>query len=158
MNNTNHLAELVESLGQTTGVLSTLGEDGGVDSAVVYFTIDRNLNLYFFTRSNSKKFQNIGNNSNVSFVAYSERLMQTFQMRGDASIIDDPVEQRNAFEEMLKIARKSSSHPPITQMMESEIMVLKVIPLWARFSNFDTSKEDEKIVELHSNEVSGDEV
>ena len=48
MNNAEHLAGLVESLKKATGVVSTLSEKGAIDSAVVYFTVDKNLNIYFF--------------------------------------------------------------------------------------------------------------
>jgi len=157
MNNAQHLAELLESLKKSTGVLSTLAEDGGIDSAVVYFTCDNNLNLYFFTRANSKKNQNILNNSTISFTAYSEELLQTFQMRGDASSIDEPAEQAVAFESLFKIANKASGgNPPISQMMQSEIRVFKVIPLWARFSNFGISEDGKRIEDLKVGEFLGD--
>ncbi len=151
MNNAEHIAELVESMGEGTGVVSTFSADGGIDSAVVYFTLTRDLHLYFFTRAKSKKFQNISANSNISFVAYSEAHMKTFQLRGDASLVNDPQEQSIAFEAIMKIAReRSHGNPPITQMMESEIMVVKIIPLWARFSNFSSSKDGERIEYLKS--------
>lgn len=159
MNNAEHLAELVESLKKSTGVISTIAPKGGIDSAVVYFTVDKNLNLYFFTRANSAKSQNIMNDSLVSFTTYNEELMQTFQMRGDASIIEDPSEQSVAFEELLKIANKGSGgNPPISQMMQSEINVFKVIPLWARFSNFGLSTDGNKIEELKVAEFLGDKL
>lgn len=156
MNNTDHLAVLLESLKKTTGVISTFSSGGGIDSAVVYFTVDKNLNLYFFTRANSTKSQDIAKNSTVSFVVYSEELMQTFQMRGDASMIEDPSEQSVAVEALLNIANKSSGgNPPISQMMDSEIIVFKVIPLWARFSNFGLSSDGKRIEELKIDEYLG---
>ncbi|MES2223759.1 MAG: pyridoxamine 5'-phosphate oxidase family protein [Patescibacteria group bacterium] len=159
MNNAEHLAELLESLKKTTGIISTLAEKGGIDSAVVYFTVDKNLNLYFFTRANSAKSKNIMQNSLISFVTYSEELMQTFQLRGDASAIEDPSEQAVAFEALLKIANKQSNgNPPIAQMMQSEITVFKVIPLWARFSNFGVSNDSNKIEELKVAEFLGEQL
>lgn len=152
MNNAEQLAGLVESLKKTTGVISTLDQNGAIDSAVVYFTVDKELNLYFFTRANSAKSQNIMNNNTVSFVTYSEETMQTFQLRGDASIIEDPSLQSVAFEGLFKIAHVASGgNPPITQMMQSEINVFKVIPLWARFSDFSVTRTGEGMVELKIN-------
>ncbi len=156
MNNTDRIAASVESLRKSTGVLSTIAQDGAIDSAVVYFTLDKNLNLYFFARANSRKSQNIVNNSLVSFTAYSEETMQTFQLRGDASLIEDPAEQSVAFENLLKIANEASKgHPPITQMMQSEINVFKMIPLWARFSDFSISNDGKKFEELNTEESFG---
>ncbi len=159
MNNAEHLAELVESLQKFTGVISTLSEKGSIDSAVVYFDVDKSLNLYFFTRSNSAKSQNIINNSLVSFVAYSENPMQTFQMKGDASVIEDPAEQSVVFENLFKLAnRASEGNPPISQMMRGEIMVYKVIPLWARFGNFGISADGKRIEELKVAEFLGEQL
>lgn len=157
MDNAEHLMGLLESLKKTTGVISTLADNGSIDSAVVYFTVDKSLNLYFFTRANSAKSKNILKNSLVSFTAFSEELMQTFQMRGDASIIEDTSEQSVAFGELLKIANHASGgNPPIAQMMDSEINVFKIIPLWARFSNFGLSNDGKRIEELKVGEYFGE--
>lgn len=152
MINLNEIADSVKSLEQHLGVVSTAGEDGKVESAVVYFTFDKDLNIYFLTRTGSRKYKNILKNPSVAFIAYSEYPPQTLQLEGIASDINDPKEQGKIFTDLMTLAKNHSyAEPPIGQMMESELAVMKITPSWARFGNFNFSETKDTWNEAKSN-------
>jgi general stress protein 26 len=145
MANTKDLFQSLQSLKQHLGVISTVSEDGKVESAVVYFSFDEELNLYFLTRMGSRKYKNIFHNPVVSFIAYSEHPAQTFQFEGKASIVSDPGEQGKAFTDVyINIAKKESNNPPVSQNMDSGLAVMKISPIWARFSDYDPLRKGEE--------------
>lgn len=149
MTNLNEIAEALTSLNQHVGVISTVSEDKRPESAVVYFTFDKDLNVFFLTRMGSRKYKNISRDADVAFVTHSGYPIQTFQLKGKASDITDPKEQEKVFTELFTLAKQQSfGEPPIEQMMNSELAVMKIIPTWARFGNYDVSEDHTTFKEI----------
>ncbi len=136
------------AIGQKVGVVSTVSSEGMPESAVVYFSSDENLNMYFTTRSDSRKYKNITANPHVAFVIYSENPPETIQIEGIASAITDPYEQTVLFSSLVDLATKDDSVPPVDQISESEIMFIKISTTWARLGDFEIERKEELFTQV----------
>jgi general stress protein 26 len=136
------------TIAQKVGVVSTISNEGKPEAAVVYFSIDENLDIYFTTRSLSRKYKNIAANPFVAFVVYSEMPAQTIQLEGTATAITDPAKQASLFSEVAALANEDTDQPPIDQIQNSEIMFIKVTTTWARLGNFEIKRVGEMFTEI----------
>jgi len=152
MNETNiaNIKSVLETFPSRLGVVSTISEDGKPHVASVYFTFDDNLNLYFVTRASTGKYKNTLINPNIAFVTSVEVPPRTVQIEGIVSEVNDPKEQEKFFAELLKITNEKYPAPPFTQMMNSEVMLMKITPTWARLADFDVLREHDTFQEVNS--------
>lgn len=128
--------------------ISTISPDSKPHSASVYFTMDKDLNIYFSTRMNSRKYKNLLNNPSIAFLISSLHPQVTLQLEGTASLVTNSDEQRMFFSEILNIATVQHDVPPIAQMMTSEIAIMKITPAWARLGNFGGWKNKDVFHEI----------
>lgn len=130
------------------GVVSTVNEDNKPESAFLYFAFDENLNIYFVTKDNSRKFKNIKNNNNVAFTSGTENPPQTLQLEGIATIHDDLKDQKHLFQELVALASAKHFAPPISQQSTGGLQFVKISPQWIRFGNFEIRKKDDTFQEV----------
>ena len=142
-----HIIGEMKELEQNLGVISTSFGDKP-ESAVVYFSYDENLTIYFATRKESRKYKNIEKNPHASFVIYNAGLLKTVQIEGVVSAVEDPYEQGVHYAQLVELATKNSPLPPIDQLGESEIMFLKLTPAWARVGTFEAAEEGDIFAEV----------
>lgn len=138
----------IRELKQNLGVISTASSEGKPEAAVVYFSYDKDLNIYFTTRKTSRKYKNIEQNPSVAFVIYSAELAQTIQIEGIARIVTNPVDQNVHFSSLIEAATRNNSRPPIDQIDESEIMFVKVTTSWARLGKFEINRNGDMFEEV----------
>ena len=138
----------IGALNQKLGVVSTVSESGAPESAVVYFSIDENLNIYFLTRTASRKYKNFMKNPQMSFVIYNENMEKTVQLEGGATLVESPDEQTKIFPPLFGLATKDNPNPPISQMMESGLALIKISPTWARLGNFNAAAQTDTFTEV----------
>lgn len=141
MNLENKIYEEILNMNISYGVLSTISVENMPQSACVYYIIDKFLNIYFITRSNSRKFTNIKTNPNVSFVVTQELPPRTIQIEGKATIVTDPNEEMAYFDKLIKVATENSEIPPVSQLADGEMVFVKMETNWARLGNFQILKE-----------------
>jgi general stress protein 26 len=122
------------------GVVSTISSDNKPESAFVYYSFDEDLNIYFMTRANSRKGQNILENKNVAYAIVSRNPPQTLQLDGEASFVDEKEMQKKLFKELVEFASKNYFASPIAQMQSSELVFIKITPHWMRFGNFEARR------------------
>lgn len=140
--------ELQELLTKTTtGVVSTYSGTT-LESAAMYYIADENLNIYFHTRTNSEKYNNIKNNTTVTFVVYKENPALTLQIKGKAVIIEDVTEALDVFSKLLERTTKSGLTPPLLKLEQSEVALIKITPTWARFGNFSYDSQKDSPLEV----------
>lgn len=142
------VAEL-NSINQPLGVISTVTTEGKPTSASVYYICDSALNIFFVTRSQSRKYKNIQNNPNASFVITSEHPPKTIQLEGTVAEVVDSNEQINYFEKLVAKATESTFMPPVSQMVEGELVFMKFSTHWARVGDFEVMKEGDKFIEAN---------
>lgn len=148
MNNTEQkITEELKLMSHSIGVISTVNTKNKPESAAVYYICDDALNLFFVTRSGTRKYQNITKNPSVSFVISSEHPPKTIQIEGSATEVVDAQEQLQYFDKLVAKASESNMMPPVSQMVTGEVVFMKISTTWARFGNFEVMKEGDKFVE-----------
>lgn len=134
---------------QSLGVFSTVSEAGKPESAIMYYICDDSLNIYFVTRSESRKYKNLVKNPHIAFVVSSEHPPKTIQLEGTAAEVIDPSEQITYFNQLTAKANEGLSMLPVEQMPAGEMVFMKMTPMWVRFGNFELMKEGDKFVEAN---------
>ena len=138
--------ELLSS-NQPLGVISTLNAAGLPQSASIYYIHNSQLDIFFVTRSESRKYKNIINNPHVAFVITSQNPPKTIQLEGVASEVTDAQEQIEYFDKLVAKATEYTSVPPVSQLVTGEMVFMKITPKWMRFGNFEVMKEGDKFIE-----------
>lgn len=112
-------------------VLSTVSHDCKPQSACVGIAVTPDLKLVFDTTIDSRKFKNLKNSSNISFVIGYEN-GQTIQYEGTAFNFD-----KNEFPELLKIYL--DSFPDGIELKDKwpNITYFVIEPTWIRYSDFN---------------------
>lgn len=135
----------------TLGTISSAGEPWG---AVVYFGCDAShFRLYFSTKNQTKKHQNIQENENVSVVFVNEAIQMTIQAQGKASLVASNQEANEAAEAFNTITRKTDDWKlPIAKIEAGGYELYKVEVAYARLTGFGDHREGEKpaIIEYHA--------
>ena len=124
------------------GVVSTVNSENKPESALVYFTFDEKLNIYFVTRDITKKYKNIIENKNVAFVVSKEIPPQTLQIEGVGSVHNNPEDQKDLYKELVGLASSKHFSPPVSQINSGGLAFIKISPTWIRFGNFEVRKHD----------------
>ena len=125
------------------GVISTTGEEAP-QVAFVYFATDEDLNIYFVTRTNSRKYKNMMKHPKVAFAVASEKPSGTVQMEGKVETVTDPDLQRVLFPKLVEFAANRTGLAPISQYSTTgEAIFLKVVPTWVRFSDFEVEDKSQ---------------
>jgi general stress protein 26 len=112
------------------GVFSTVSPDHKSESAVVGIVVTPDLKIFFDTLSDSRKYQNILANPNISFVIGWDH-EQTIQYEGIAGI---PGEEE--LDELLSIYFESFPDGVERKQMWKNIAYICVKPKWIRYSDF----------------------
>jgi hypothetical protein len=136
------IVAVIKELDKKLGVVSTVTADGKPEAAYVYFTTDDDLNVYFATRASSRKYKNLVLNPNVAFVIASEVPPKTIQIEGIAEIVAPGGEQGELFAELVGRIGQGGFSRPIAQMMDSELMFIKVRTNWARLGDFEVVRDE----------------
>jgi general stress protein 26 len=122
-------------------VLSTIALDRTPNSAPIYFIPDKELNLYFITKSDTKKSQNIEMvNNNVAITVIDSNIPIAVQAKGRITEIQD----REFF---LKIAEENAKQeagfhwpPPLSKLQSEGFLIMyKFEPTWLRIADFSES-------------------
>ncbi len=133
---------------QKLGVISTVTKENTPESAFMYYTFDKDLNIYFATRVASRKYKNFLENKHVAFVVATENPPQTLQLEGIATVAAEIEIQKSLFPELITLAAKRNFAAPISQMESSELKFIKITPNWIRFGNFEVRKHDGMFEEI----------
>lgn len=148
MNSQKRIFEEIQKINRVTGVLSTVNGQGSPQAASLYFVHDENLNIYFITRTKSRKYKNIEKNPHVAFVITSESPSATIQLEGTVSKVTSATEKINYFSKLVTKASESVSIPPVSQMIDGEMAFMKMSMTWARVGNFEITREGDTFTEV----------
>lgn len=72
------------------GVLATADPNGEPHAAVLYFSIDKNFEIMFTTKSETKKHDNLQHNPHAMLVSYEASSQTTVQVTGSVEEVTDP--------------------------------------------------------------------
>ena len=136
------ILKFLEEDTQKLGVLSTVNQENKPESAVVYYTSDKEANIYFVTRAASRKYRNSVINPNACFVISTEFPAKTLQIGGTMDMVTDAHEQEELFPKLIKITTEKNLTPPISKMDSSEIIFVKLSAKWIRLGDFSNPVGD----------------
>lgn len=124
--------------GHPVGVLTTVHVDGGPYATVVYFSVDNELNIFFTTKRNTKKHENIKRNSEVAMVSYEAFSQTMVQVSGRVVEATDAAEIKKAFKEMVRASIRTSINdvPPISRLYAGYYVVYKLSPKQINMATF----------------------
>lgn len=128
------------SIKEAFGVFATVNQDRP-QAATMYFICSENLDIYFMTKTSTRKYKNLMENPHVAFVLTDNHPPKTIQIEGKAIEVMDPAEQTTYYPQLVEKARTNVSMPPIEQIASGEVVFMKLTPDWIRIGNFQLMRE-----------------
>lgn len=122
-------------------VVSTASKSGNPHGAVVYFYVDNNLDVYFVTKDQTHKFQNIKENNHVMLTVFDAQSQTVCQIEGATEIVSDQALADDVIGKILKITLKISreGEPPLSKL-DGEYITLKIHPDNIKYSVYARPK------------------
>lgn len=121
--------------------LATVGKDNVPQVTILYCLIRKDLSIYFMTRIEGRKFQNLIKNPVVSMAFYNEKDLDTVQLTGRAERVDDFDTETQVLYELLKLrgGQNQWTVPPIELFKRgatNELAIIKVTPIEMTLAEF----------------------
>lgn len=124
------------------GVLSTISTDNTPYASPIYFIVNKELNFFFLTKSDTTKVLNIQNNNHVALTVIHSSQPITVQVTGTVEEVQEP-------EMLTKIAEANAqeiggfSWPPPLSKLQSDgyLLMYRLQPNWLRVGDFTKTKE-----------------
>lgn len=113
-------------------VLSTINDKGHPHGTAIYAGSDKDLNIYFMTKSGTAKSSYVDNDDMVALTFGDEAEQAALQISGSVAEVYDPAEGDAAMEmlENLKHTSKDVRHP-ISKVNAGSYIIFRVTPDWA---------------------------
>lgn len=110
--------------------------------ATVYAAADRDLNLYFTTRTEGRKYNNLVKNPTVAMVITDDRRMITVQATGRAISMEGEQVEADILDRLWRFRFDDPNWPvPPIKLLENdfsrELSVIKVVPSEMSCANFE---------------------
>ena len=126
------------------GILSTVTPDGKPWGSAVYFVADEDFNIFFVTRAETLKYDNLEKNPVAALTIADEENQTTVQMVGEISRV--PVEDYMdiVFTKLAAVRPKDDINwaPPIQKIHEGDYMPLKITPSKLQYANYKERSND----------------
>lgn len=120
------------------GVLATVEPDGKPHAAVIYFSVDRHFNIFFVTKTGTRKHSNMQHNAAAMLVAFDKETQTTVQVTGTAKQLNSVTESQKVFEDILKASLQTSIEgvPPIAKLHAGYYAAYRLTPTQIRMAVF----------------------
>ncbi len=134
-------ADLIQILKkEQIAVLSTNDSDNNVHGSTIFFIHDKNLNFFFLTKANTRKYENITANKRGALTVIFSNEQKTVQAEGVIEEIPRGAEEyHNAILQMSEKNAKQggiSWPPPVSKLPEADIVIYKLVVDWLRYSDY----------------------
>lgn len=118
------------------GVLSTVDPNGNPHGVVIYFVIDGNFNVYFLTRAETRKYDNLKHHNHAMLTVFDPESQTTAQITGRATEVEDSYQVNEIANQMVQASLKTSEAevPPITKLSAGEAVAFKIEPVQIRMA------------------------
>ena len=131
-----------------TGVLTTISSEGAPRARLIYYGSNDDFSIYFLTRKNTRKAQDIASHHRGSFVVASEEVPQTLQIEG---IIADVTDQAEADEVLAELTDRLLSNTlygaPLMRLDPDALAYYRLTPTWIRFGDFTEGRSTDEVFE-----------
>lgn len=132
------------------GVLSTTATDGTPWGSAIYYIADEDLTIYFVTRSETYKYNNLEKTSKAALTVVDEASQTTVQLTGEVSQM--PVQKyMDVFFDKFSKLRPDDDYqwaPPIDKIHQGNYMPLQLTPHKLQFADFGKQR-----LEAHGNYI-----
>lgn len=127
------------------GVLATVEPGGRPHAAVIYFFVDKDFNILFTTKSDTKKHTNLQNDKNAILVIFESSSQTTVQITGTAECITDSRVAEQALKHTLRAAEQTSESgvPPIAKFYDGDYVAYIFKPSKIRMAVFARPIDDD---------------
>lgn len=127
------------------GVLATVSAAGKPHAATIYFTFDKQLNLYFITKKQTQKSLNIQENPKAAIAVYDPATQTTVQAEGTLTEVTNEDRINGVFVDVWKIAFRTSQNtaPPTTRLKAGGYIVYQLSTPSLRMAKFTHSSSSD---------------
>lgn len=115
--------------GNHTGVLSSVDRTGNVRGTTVHYLVQDG-EIYILTKAGTQKVHNVLVHSQVCLTVYNEDKMQTLQLFGLATVLNDSEKSHDLVAKMIKPRMYGNEvlPLPITRLNASSYVILQITP------------------------------
>ncbi|AKM78683.1 TPA: hypothetical protein DDZ49_02475 [Candidatus Wolfebacteria bacterium] len=124
-------------------VVATTDEDHKPNAATVLYHIDDDMNLFFMTRKQTRKYANIRRNGRIAVVVGTGDGPGTIQAEGEASVIEDGLEKFFAEVKENKML-KELYYGPFLLLPGADLAVVRIRLDWMRYLHLNTDTQTEE--------------
>lgn len=123
--------------------LATVGINGVPHVATVYCVVRDDLSVFFMTRVEGRKFQNLLHQPVVAMAFTGEGQLQAIQLTGQAQRIEDMELEHEIWYDLTRFSIQSADKRPLpaVQLFEfgatNELAIIKVTPIEMTYANFE---------------------
>jgi hypothetical protein len=113
-------------------VLSTINSTGHPHGTALYVGSDKDLNVYFMTKSGTAKSRYVDNDDMVALTFGDEAEQATLQLSGSVAEVYDPIAGAGAMDLLENIKHHSKDvRPPLSKLNAGNYLIFRVTPDWA---------------------------
>ncbi|MEN9407438.1 MAG: hypothetical protein RLZZ455_654 [Candidatus Parcubacteria bacterium] len=126
-------------------VLSTIDPEEKPYAATMFYIVDKKLNFYFFSRTHTRKIDNVKRSKNVAITVIDQEHAITVQAQGIIEEILDEEDRTRLIGIMGEHTVQKASHlwpPPIAKLPEGDLTILRVVPTWIRYGDYSKISTD----------------
>ena len=120
-------------------VLATANrETGEPHAATVYYATDSQMNVFFFTKQETKKNKNLTSNPRAALAIYEAATQSTAQISGPVTAVNDPDIIEKAHRLMKKYSKETaqSEDTPLSKLYAGDYILYKVWPQIIRLGEY----------------------
>lgn len=120
-----------------TGVLATTEREYQVHASMIYYTADKDFNIYFLTSADTRKFRALQAHPQVAFTVSIPDVPQTLQIEGMAMDITLDHEAAKKKEELFEVLNSNPwFYGPVAKLDSAATVVVWIRPTWVRWADY----------------------
>jgi hypothetical protein len=118
------------------GVLSSTDPGGDPHGAVIYYTINKQFEVAFLTKSGTKKYDNLIHNNHVMLTVYEPLTQTTVQVTGVAREVKNGFDMNEIAARVLDTSLKTSDAgmPPLSKLEAGSYVAFRIEPMQVRMA------------------------
>lgn len=119
--------------------LATVSKDSKPHAATIYYFMNYNSDICFFTKNETAKYKNLQEDNNIALVISDTESLQTIQIEGIAQEIINQAEMIRTTDNLAVDNLKNIGawkEIPIEQIKKGDLAVFKIRPTWIRWTDF----------------------
>ena len=137
-----HVYEFLKS--NHMGILSTVTEEGKPWGSAIFFVVDEDFNIFFVTRMETFKYQNMDKNSYAALTVADHETLTTVQLSGKITRVPAENYMDVIFNKLAAIEPKGKSDwtPPLMKVHKGDYIPLQLTPSTLQYADYSTRSSD----------------